>query len=617
MLRSLALVLVTLVAAVILAGWASVARFYAGWHGFPQPGKTEADTVTTTRLFAGDLPSFAAVASRAAYPGGGAAGTPGAVLLAPADDWRWAAALVPLGDQRDAPILYYERDQSLPDSTRAELQRLAVEAKSAGTRLDVLLAGSFPAAEAGYLDYLGYRREQLPGDDPASMAAQLLPSLPHDRILFVEQARPDFALPALAWSAYAGDPVLFVDKSSVPDATRDALEGLDQPPKRLYVLAHDKSAKSKVTGPLKRYGHAKVTRIHSGHPAGLAVRIATWKDKYGFGWGLPLPEGGQDVLLGRSDEYLEVIPALSLVRTSAAGPLLIAGGDRLPTTTMSYLWKASPQETAAGSSNHAWIIGDSTQVSERAQADADAALRAHTASRAGTGLSDLEAIALGWAAVGFAAAGWALYFVNTRPRAFTLPGRAAWPAALVLLGPAGAAAFVWRCLRLRGGSLAALLDSWVGARAFDLGPFLAALFLASALGTPALTAIPDDYVGLASSILLQEAIAAGAAVAAIILYQRLLRDAAGERAWWQRALSAGGQVAALAAAGWGAWWFRLSYLPAHDLPSETQLAWWAAALFAGMLALAAALPFEAALRLATDARRPAGTPSPLDAAVVT
>ncbi len=617
MLRSLALVLVTLVAAVILAGWASTARFYAGWRGFPQPGRTEADTVTTTRLFAGDLPSFAALASRAAYPGGGLAGTPGAVILAPADDWRWAAALVPLGNQHDAPILYYEPDQNLADATRGELQRLAVEAKSAGARLDALVAGPYPVAEQRWLDYMGYRREQLPGDDPVSLAAQLLPRLSYDRILFVEQARPDFALPALAWSAYAGDPVLFVDKSSVPDATRDALQGLDQPPKRMYVLVHDKAAKSKVTGALKKYGHAKVTRIHSDHAAGLAVRVATWRDKYGFGWGLPLPEGGQDVLLGRSDDAGEVIAALSLVRTSVAGPLLIAGGNRLPTTTMSYLWKASPASSTAGSSNHAWIIGDEAEVSERAQADVDAALRGGSPSRSGAGLSDLEAIALGWAAVGIAAAGWALYFVNTRRRAFMPPWRAAWPAALVLLGPPGAAAFVWRCLRIRGGSLAALLDSWVGARAFDLGPFLAALFLASALGTPALTAVPNDNAGFASSVALQEAIAAGAAVAGIILYQRLLREGRDDSEWWQGALSAAAQVAALAAAGWGAWWFRLSYLPAHDLPSETQVAWWAAALFAGLVALAAALPFEAALRLVTDARRPAGTPSPLDAAVVT
>jgi len=593
MLRAAALVLVSLVAAVVLIGWASTVRFYIGWRGFPQAGRIEADTGSTTRLFAADDASFAALASRTAYPGGSAAALPGAALLAPLDDWRYAAALVPLGHERNAPILYFEPDRPLPDATRGELERLAVEAQAAGTRLEVVLAGGLPAGGDAVLRLLGADVRQLPGDDPVAVAGALLPNLPHDRIVFVDQARPEFALPALAWAAYSGDALLFVDKSSVPDATRDALLALDEPPQRLYVTVPDKSARSKVTKPLKKYGRAKVTRLHSGHVAGLAVRLATWSDQYGFGWGLPVADANQELLVAREEDDLQVIAALPLLRTSGAGPLLIGGRDRLPTTTASYLWRASPTWRGGrpGPFDHAWIIGDASRVGLRAQGDVEAALTARPWELAGPGLSEIEALALGWALVGFAGAAWALYVVNTRPWAFRSPWRASWPAALVLLGPVGTAAVVWRCLSLRENGAPSLLDRWVAARAFDVGLFVAASFVASVVGVPARTFVPDQFPALGSSLALELAIAGGAAVVGVVLYQSLLPPGSPRAQWWRLALL-GGHVAALAAAAWGLWWFQLSYLPLHAVPSATELSWWASMAFAAVLGLMAALPFE-------------------------
>lgn len=594
----MALVVMALVAAVVIAGWASVARFYVGWRGFPQPARSEGDTGVTTRLVAEDDASLAALASRTAYPGGSAAALPGAVLLAPLDDWRYAAALVPMGHERDAPILYFEPDQPLPDATRAEVERLAVEAQAVGTRLEVTIVGGLPAGGEAALRLLGAAVQQLPERDPVSLAARLLPELPHDRILFVDQARPEFALPAMAWAAYSGDALLFVDKTSIPEATRDALQALEEPPKRLYVTVPDKSARSKVTKALKKYAQAKVTRLHSGHVAGLAVRLATWSDEYGFGWGLPASGVDQELLLARQEDGLQAIGALPLLRTSGAGPFLIAGADRLPTTTSSYLWKASPTWRGGrpGPFAHAWIIGGESRVGLRAQGDVDAALTARPWELAGPGLSEIEALALGWALVGFAGAGWALYVVNTRPWAFRSPWRESWPAALLLLGPAGTAALVRRCLSLRETGVPSLLDRWIGARAFDVGLFVAASFVASVVGVPALTVVPDRYTGLGSSLALQEAIAGGGALCGVLLYQSLLPAGSPTAQWWRLTLLAG-HVVALAATAWGIWWFQLSYLPLHAVPAPSGLAWWASAVVGAALGLLTALPFEVAAGL--------------------
>ncbi len=75
-----------------------------------------------------------------------------------------------------------------------------------------------PAEIAGAVDEL---RAKLTGREP-------------EAILVVGSGHPAFAMPAAAWAARSGDPVLFVEKDSVPAATTEALKRHSGTP--VYVL---------------------------------------------------------------------------------------------------------------------------------------------------------------------------------------------------------------------------------------------------------------------------------------------------------------------------------------------------------------------------------------------
>ena len=94
-------------------------------------------------------------------------------------------------------------------------------------------------------------------------------------------------MPAAAWAAKSGDPVLFVRRDAIPAETRAALTAHQKP--RIYVLGPPETISDAVVKALGKLG--RVTRIGSGDPVRSSIDFARFTDGQ-FGWGVVDPGHG-------------------------------------------------------------------------------------------------------------------------------------------------------------------------------------------------------------------------------------------------------------------------------------------------------------------------------------
>lgn len=95
-----------------------------------------------------------------------------------------------------------------------------------------------------------------------------------------------------------------------------------------------------------------------------------WEER-SLGWGIA--QAGHNFIVGRPDNLLGMIPAAVLGHMGKHGPMLLIEPDKVPNEVLEYLkmvkpFATGPQETIL---NYAWIIGDTAQVTVRAQQTVD------------------------------------------------------------------------------------------------------------------------------------------------------------------------------------------------------------------------------------------------------
>ena len=152
----------------------------------------------------------------------------------PDDSWQAgiaAASLVaaPIG----APILI-SSPGSLPTLTADALSALAPSGSAATDHKQLFVIGGANAPG-------GATAASVDAADPAKLAVgiaalrQKLANRPPDHLVLVSADAPAYAMPAAAWAARSGDPVLFTGPDSVPAATIAALKRYPGVP--VYLLA--------------------------------------------------------------------------------------------------------------------------------------------------------------------------------------------------------------------------------------------------------------------------------------------------------------------------------------------------------------------------------------------
>ena len=327
-------------------------------------------TKNTTRVATDSDVDTAAAVARIVFPGGGEGQIPSAVTLADAGDWRAAlAGAVLMAPPLRAPLLYTQ-DGEIPAATRDALAALRPQgaARAGGAQAIRLGTAAGPS---------GLRVTSLAGADPYTLARNIddyrsrVAGRPSAAVVVVPADSPSFAMPAAAWAAKSGDPVLFTARDRLPEQTAQAISSHGRP--RIYLLGTTKVVTAAVEGALSKLG--TVTRIAESDAPRTAVAFARFQDGP-FGWGIVDP--GHGFVFANPGRPGDAGAAAPLSASGMYGPLLLtAPGGSLPASVADYLLDVRPgysSDPVRGVYNHAWIVGDPRAVGVAAQATIDGLL---------------------------------------------------------------------------------------------------------------------------------------------------------------------------------------------------------------------------------------------------
>lgn len=341
-----------------------------------------AATENTTRIPGADPITTAALVSLAVFPSAAPGTHPTAVALTSSTDWQAAlAASVLMGAPLHAPLLFSVGATMAPISLAA-LTKLAPTGSGTLGGAQVVRIGDVPKPA-------GDRLTSISGNDPYTLAAGIdsfvsaAQGQPSHDVIIASGTDPAYAMPAAGYAAESGDPILFVSKSGIPTATRQALLSHQNP--HIYVLGPPSVIPDSVAGALRHHGSVK--RVGADSPAANSVAFAVYRNpgcKYGqqcphapgsFGWAMRSP--GHGYVLLNTSQPLDAAAAAPLSGRGDFGPaLLVDDPTSLPKSVLNFfLDYAAPGYNQEGPTaavyNHGWMIGNTSAVSVGVQAELD------------------------------------------------------------------------------------------------------------------------------------------------------------------------------------------------------------------------------------------------------
>ena len=339
-------------------------RAPVGTLGFPLVA-----TRNTTRISGADPVSDAAAAALATHPPAPDAPRLEAATVVPDDDWQAGiAAAVLAGPPTRFPVLISQHG-AVPDATGEALSQLnprggggsgdaavySVDGASVPSgQKSRELEGDSPAAIANSIDQL---RQQLTGNEP-------------EHILVASSDEAGYAMPAAAWAARSGDPVLFTGKDEVPGATLAALRRHAGSP--VYVLGPESVISKQAVSQIGRVA-STVTRVGASGAVQNSVLFARYTDG-SFGWNIAQTPG-HGMELANADRPLDAAAAASLASSGKWGPLLITDtADALPPDLKNFLLSIKPAyetDPTQAVYNHIWLMGDASAIGGEVQAEMD------------------------------------------------------------------------------------------------------------------------------------------------------------------------------------------------------------------------------------------------------
>jgi hypothetical protein len=325
-------------------------------------------TRNTTRISGPDPVSDAAAAALATHPPAPEAPPLGAAVLVPDDGWQAGiAASVLAGPPTRWPVLVSQHGAT-PDATTQALAELDPKGGQTPGGAAVYSAGGATVPS-------GLKAQEIPGDSPAAIANSIDQLRQHavgtepEHILLVSSEQAGYAMPAAAWAARSGDPVLFTGRNQVPAPTLDALRR--HASATVYVLGPESVISRSVIQQVGRVS-ARVQRVGATGAVQNALLFARYSDG-SFGWNINDPGHGME--LANSGRPLDAAAAASLASSGKWGPLLITDtADALPPELRGFFLDVKPgyeTDPTRAVYNHVWLMGDATAIGGQVQAEID------------------------------------------------------------------------------------------------------------------------------------------------------------------------------------------------------------------------------------------------------
>ena len=335
----------------------------------PELGFPAFATKNTTRVAGANPVADAAGVALATSPATGGVEGPPAVSLVTEDDWPAAIAASSLvAEPIGAPILLSEPEE-VPELTLTALSALAPQGSPETDDDQVFRFGDALAPE-------GLRAQDIDGANPAEVAAAVateresLTGEKPEHVVLASSDRPEFAMPAAAWAARSGDPVLFVQADTVPAPTLEALQGLKDVP--VYALGPEPVISDEVLDQVEKEAGVEPERIGEDDAVSNSIAFARYSDGT-FGWNVTDP--GHGLVLANATRPADAGAAAPLSASGKWGPLLLTdNADVLPAPLEGYLLDIKPgylSDPTRAVYNHAWIVGDQSAISVDVQAQVD------------------------------------------------------------------------------------------------------------------------------------------------------------------------------------------------------------------------------------------------------
>jgi len=323
-------------------------------------------TGNTTRVGGSDPATNAAGVALAVFPSTTPAQRPAAVTLVAEDDWAGAiAASVLMSAPVRAPVLISNAD-GLPDPTSEALDALDPQGDKSTGGVSAFAIGGVATPDGG-------KARVVKAGDAATTAAaiaelrdDLFGSAPA-HFLIAPSGQPGLAMPAAAWAARSGDPVLYAEGDVLPEATLAVLKQHEKVP--VYVLGPATAISAKALAAIKKVS-ASVHRVGGKDAVANAIAFARYADG-SFGWDINDP--GHGFVLARDDSPLDAAVAAPLSASGTWGPLLLSdSATTLPSALREYFLDVKPGYTTNPTRafyNHVWVIGDQEAIDVNQQAE--------------------------------------------------------------------------------------------------------------------------------------------------------------------------------------------------------------------------------------------------------
>jgi hypothetical protein len=327
-------------------------------------------TKNTTRIAGADAVADAAAAARAVFPARTPETRPQAVVLVDVKDWQTAISAAQLMSRPlRAPLLFTDGDE-LPAATEQALRDLAPTGADGVGGVQVIRLGSAPEPP-------DLKSRALTGAGPAALAKEIdaLHAASAARaqagVLVAPADDPALAMPAAAWAAKSGEPVLWAGRDVLPPETKAAIQSRRKP--RIHVLGPPEAISDDVLEELGKLGPAK--RIGTADPVSNAIFFARYSDR-GFGWNVIDP--GHGLVFANVTRTTDAAAAAPLSASGTYGPLLLVQeAGALPQALQDYLLDIQPgydRDPVRGVYNHGWLVGDESAIDADVQARIDALL---------------------------------------------------------------------------------------------------------------------------------------------------------------------------------------------------------------------------------------------------
>lgn len=529
-----------------------------------------------------------------AYPATRAENSPKTIINLP-DDWRVALAYAPLIARPNNAVLIAANDAS----AQAQVQRFGA---AGGNVAGETPSGTDAAQIAATVD------DRLAQSNGGNLSANVM--------IVSSDADYKFAMPAAAYAARTGTPVLFVGKDTLPPVTVAALQKRSNQA-RIFVLGASDAVSPAVFEQLKQFGN--VTRIEGGDFYALAVRFAEFRDASAdFGWGRtglrPRRFTPTNTILVGTERWQDAIAGAHLAARGKSGALVFTDKDRLPAVVDNYLWRQRPlfsNTPAEGPFNHVWVVGSFERISYETQAWADYSQEIEQYMTMGdSAVSGYEALGIGWIILSIACAIWILFHSITRMPDLMPMMKAAWTIFALLLGPIAIVLYVLsynkREKMQHDGMTMWMRPAWLQAVsatvmmfAFDMMLMcLAVFFLAYFFGFPIWRFNGSFYWFGSSMFLMMVFMYVFALVVMMLVFHTPMTMHEKKINSYAKAFIVGLPVmlATMTVESVGMmptmWWQQMLFLPNMQMPTSDDITMWTTLLFSVFIGFLAVYPFN-------------------------